>query len=334
MKIRAGQDNTFNSLRKSCKVAAIILAAGKGTRMKSSIPKVLHNLLGRPMLHRVMDVTCDVKCDPTVVITGHGSESVQTALVDYKCISVKQSEQKGTGHAVMCAKAALVDYKGPVLIMCGDSPLVRSETLKELVKRHVEEVNDLSILSAIFENPSGYGRIVRDEESSVAKIVEEKDADEKHKIINEINTGVYAVDSEKLFEFLEDIDTSNSQSEYYLTDIVSIAAKGKYKINAYPLGSQDEGLGVNSRSDLAIVEKIMLKEIRKKFMEHGVTFHMPSTVYIEPEVKICEDVVIGPFCVIKGKSILGKGSIIGPYTLIDNYKVEQNSEIPPMSKLM
>lgn len=315
-------------------VSAVVLAAGKGTRMKSEQPKVLHKVLGRPMLHRVLDIIKDIVTGSLVVVTGHKGDKVADALSTYSCHVVTQEQQLGTGHAVQCAESLLGGEKSHVLILCGDAPLIRRGTLINFIENHIAEKRDLSVLTTVLDEPSGYGRIVRASDSGhVAEIVEEKDADEEVKKIGEINTGIYLVSSDILFNMLNKVKADNAQGEYYLTDIVSVARSHGKCVFADPIATPDESMGINSRSELAAVEGILLKELRNSLMDKGVTLHQPETVYVEPEVTVEPDVTIYPHNVIAGHSFIGKGASIGPFSYIDNYRIEPGTVVPAMSVL-
>jgi bifunctional UDP-N-acetylglucosamine pyrophosphorylase/glucosamine-1-phosphate N-acetyltransferase len=301
--------------------------------MKSALPKVLHTVLGRPMLHRVLDVVMDVGVEMPVVVTGHGGDAVVSSLSGVACRAVTQEKQLGTAHAVRCAEPFLADFRGDVLIVCGDTPLIQRSTLRAFFESHVRHDRALSILSTILDNPVGYGRILRSASGRVTGIVEEKDASEEERQVREINTGIYLVDAGMLFRLLERVKADNAQGEYYLTDIVRLACQDGRRVGAEPVAGPDESLGVNSRRELARAEDIMLSRVRNSLMDNGVTFHMPETVYVEPEVTMGEDVIIHPNVMVTGRSIIGAGVEIGPFSFIDNCQVEPGTVVPAMSLL-
>jgi len=308
----------------------VILAAGKGTRFKSDLPKVLHKILGKPMLWYVVKAAKESGAEEVIVVVGHKKELIEDFLKkefpDVK--TVYQEEQLGTGHAVMCAEKLLKDFKGKVVVLNGDTPLIEPEEIKELANSD----GDLTILTTFLENPTGYGRIVRNG-NEVLKIVEEKDANTEEKKIKEVNTGIYAFDCQKLFNSLKEIDNNNAQKEYYLTDTVKVFKKKGWKVVSVLAKDSTTVIGVNNRFELSKAEKILKDKIIKKFQLSGVTIHNPESAYIEPEVEIGEDTEIFAPVYIKGKTKIGKGCYIGPYTEIrdsilkDSVKIESYSWI-------
>jgi bifunctional UDP-N-acetylglucosamine pyrophosphorylase/glucosamine-1-phosphate N-acetyltransferase len=316
--------------------ASIILAAGKGTRMKSEIPKVMHRLLGKPLIGHVLGLLRNLDIGSKVVVTGHGSDLVRDYLKKTDINLVVQEHQLGTGHATLCAKAALGEFHGNVLIICGDTPLVKESTLAFFMEDHVGSGRIISLLTAHLKDPTGYGRVLRSvsEEALIQGIVEEKDATEAQRRVTEINTGTYAVDSDFLFHALDAVDCDNVQKEYYLTDIVSIAVSEGVSAGAISAATEDEAWGVNSRMDLARAETILLDSIRKSWMEFGVSFELYKSVYIEPEVTLSRDVTIGPHVVLKGKTTVGEGAKLGAFSYLEGVQVPPGSIIPPFSKLI
>ena len=315
-------------------IAAVVLAAGKGTRMKSALPKVLHELLGQPLLGHVINLLGQINISRIIAVIGHGAENVSAYLSPFGIETVVQEEQLGTGHAVACAEAALKGFEGHVLIICGDTPLFLEQTLKLFVKQHLEMPNILSVLSARFVNPFGYGRIVRDAQGAFLGIVEEKDADQKTRQINEVNTGTYLVQASFLFSVLSGLDNDNAQQEYYLTDIVEPAVAQGKRTDAFCLASEEEALGVNSRAQLSQAETIMLGRIRQDLMDAGVTLQNASSVYVEPSVSIENDVLIEPGCVLKGKTHIASGTRIGAHSYLVNAEIKEGGHIPPFSCIM
>ncbi|OPL12977.1 MAG: hypothetical protein AVO38_03235 [delta proteobacterium ML8_D] len=316
--------------------ACIILAAGKGTRMKSEIPKVMHHLLGKPLIEHVLGLLVNMDIDFTIVVTGHGGDYVRDCVTRYNVGLIEQKQQLGTGHAVLCAKAALREFCGNVLIICGDTPLLRESTLASFMKDHAGSKRTLSLLSAHFKDPSGYGRILRSLSGRprIHGIVEEKDATEAQRRITEINTGIYAVNSVFLFDALDSVGCDNVQGEYYLTDIVGLAVSRGVSTGAVITVAEDEALGVNSRMDLVRAETILLDRIRKSWLEFGVTFELCESVYIEPDVVLSRDVTVGPHVILKGSTIVGKGAKLGAFSYLDGAQVSPNTIIPPFSKLI
>lgn len=313
---------------------SIILAAGKGIRMKSEIPKVMHNLLGKPLIGHVLDLLRDLDIGSKVVVVGHGSDLVRDYLKEYDVNLVVQEHQLGTGHAVLCAKAALREFRGNVLIICGDTPLLKESTLASFMEDHASSGRILSLLTAHLKDPGGYGRVLRSvsEGAEIQGIVEEKDATDAQRLLTEINTGIYAVDSDFLFHALDAVGRDNVQGEYYLTDIVSIAVSEGVSAGAVSAAAEDEAWGVNSRMDLAKAETILLDRIRKNWMEFGVSFELYESVYIEPDVMLSRDVIIGPHVVLKGRTTVGEGAKLGAFSYLEGVQVPPGSIIPPFSK--
>ncbi len=291
-------------------IKAIILAAGKGTRMKSQTPKVLHEIFSRPLLYWVLNSLSGME---NIVVGGHGYDQVQEFLAkNSNSKIVKQEKQLGTGHAVMATLNELKNFKGNVLILCGDTPLITSKTIDEFMDYHNKNNSDLTVMSAIFENPYGYGRIVRSDNGGILKIVEERDATNTEKAITEVNAGVYCFNWEKVKKAFTELDNNNAQGEYYLTDVISWAIKNNLKTAVYTVLDNDEIFGINSREQLAYATKVMKERKLKELMEEGVTIVDPVTTNISPETKIEEDTIIFPSTFINGKNIIGKSCKIGP----------------------
>lgn len=307
-------------------ITAVILAAGAGTRMKSKLPKVLHKVCGKMMVEHVIDATEEVQAYKTIVVTGHSAEQVERALEHRNIKFVLQRKQLGTGHAVMQCVDDLPD-EGYILLLCGDTPLITSETLKELVQFHIKGNYQTTVLTAKFQDPTGYGRIIRDEQESVLKIVEDKDANEDEKDIKEINSGMYCCDAKLLKEALLELNNNNKQGEYYITDIVEILNRKGYCIGAYTVSDQTEIMGVNSRIQLADAEAVMRKRILKKWMAAGVTIVDPLNTYIDKDVKIGQDTVIDPGVILKGNTNIGQNCIIGHNCRIKDTEIKAGVEI-------
>lgn len=315
-------------------IAAVVLAAGMGTRMKSRVPKVLHELLGVPLLGHVIMLLDELHLRRMVAVIGHGAEAVSDYLARFAVDTVIQEQQLGTGHAVACARDILGGFHGDILIICGDTPLFLSETLRRFLEQHIAFSNIVSVLSASFPDPAGYGRIVRHgSNSSFSGIVEEKDADEAQREIREVNTGTYLVKADFLFHALSRLDNDNAQGEFYLTDIVSMAVAAGHSVAAYCLASHHEALGVNSRLQLSRAEQIFLDRIRMEHMRQGVTFQNAHTVYVEPSVIMARDVVIQPSVVLKGHTIIGEGADIGAFSYLHDAEIEPGRQVPPFSCL-
>lgn len=288
---------------------AIILAAGKGTRMKSDLPKVMHKVSGITMLEHVFRSVQAIEPSKIVTVIGHKAELVRDVLGD-KSEFVMQTEQLGTGHAVMMAEEELATSKGHTLVIAGDTPLITGESLKNLIDFHVNHKNVATILTADAANPFGYGRIIRNSDDEVTKIVEQKDANDFEQQVKEINTGTYVFDNQSLFEALKDINTNNAQGEYYLTDVIGIFKEAGKKVGAYKLRDFDESLGVNDRVALATAEKVMRHRIARQHMVNGVTVVNPDSAYIDIDVEIGEESVIEPNVTLKGQTKIGKGTLL------------------------
>ena len=297
-------------------IKSIILAAGKGTRMKSDTPKVLHTIFDKPLLGYVIDaVNCTKLIDENFVIVGHQAEEVESYVKsnyeNSKCIL--QTPQLGTGHAVSMALPFMNNYEGEVVILCGDTPLITSETLKEFIEFHKFQNSDLTVMSAFFENPANYGRIIRNTDGSVNSIVEEKDASPEQKAVKEINAGIYCINWGKIKAAFSELNTNNAQGEYYLTDIIKWGNENKLKVSAYTLKNNEEIFGINSKANLAEAYKLLNSRVVKKHLDNGVTIVDPDTTWISPETEIGADTVIYPSCYINGKNKIGSHCKIGPY---------------------
>lgn len=296
-------------------VKAVILAAGKGTRMKSEKPKVLHEIFNKPLVSWVLSACEDAGSLENIVVVGHKGEMVSGFISKNhpKSVCVEQKEQLGTGHAVSMAKNELKDFSGNVLILCGDTPLITSDSLQKFIKFHAENDADVTVMSAIIDNPFGYGRIVRNEKGDVSEIVEQKDCDNAQKAIKEINAGMYCINWQKAKGFFNDLKNDNAQKEYYLTDIIKWGNKEGLKVSGYVLENADETLGINSRGQLAEAFNIMNLRHLNKLMDEGVTIVSPENTQISPETEIGEDTVVFPNTFINGKNKIGKNCKIGPF---------------------
>lgn len=295
---------------------SIILAAGKGTRMKSEQPKVLHTIFDKTLLGYVIEaVNKTGMADENFVIVGHQADKVEDYLKSNydNARTVLQSPQLGTGHAVSMCLPYLEDYSGEVVILCGDTPLITSETIKEFVEYHHNQNSDLTVMSAIFDNPTNYGRIIRNSDESLNSIVEEKDATPEQKTIKEVNAGVYCLNWGKIKAAFSELKSDNAQGEYYLTDIIQWANAQSLKVGAYILKNNDEIFGINSKVHLAEASRILNMRVLNKHLENGVQIVDPATTWISPETEILPDTIIYPSCYISGKNKIGKHCKIGPF---------------------
>ena len=307
-------------------LAAVVLAAGKGTRMKSKLPKVLHSVLGKPMLEYVLDAADVAGCKRKIVVLGFGADEV-TPLIDGRAEVAVQKEQLGTGHAVMMTEELLKDFSGTIMITCGDTPLLDGRDLKALYEHHIETSSLATVFTAVLPDATGYGRIVRGENDNVIKIVEQKDATIKELEIKEINTGIYCIESAVLFDLLRKIDCNNAQGEYYLTDVIAKLVETGGKVSAVAVSDPDTILGINSREQLAEAVKLSRMKTNKHLMDSGVTIIDPDNTYIEANVKIGADTIIYPNTYILGNSAIGQECAIGPNTRFNNVIVGDNCHI-------
>ena len=310
---------------------SVILAAGKGTRMKSETPKVLHTIFDKTLVGYVIDVVNETKyADENFVIVGHQAEKVEEYIKENysNAKTILQSPQLGTGHAVSMVLPYLNDYDGEVIILCGDTPLITSETLKEFVEYHRTNNSDLTVMSAIFDNPANYGRIIRNDSGHVDRIVEEKDASSEQKAIKEINAGIYCLNWKKVKPAFSELKTNNAQGEYYLTDIIKWGNVNGLVVNAYILKNNEEIYGINSKANLAEATKFLNRRIINNHLKNGVTIIDPDTTWISPETEIKADTVIYPSTYIQGKNIIGKNCKIGPFAHIrGGVKIDDNVKI-------
>lgn len=300
----------------------IILAAGKGTRMKSKLPKVLHKVAGKEMLQHVIDAAKSAGSTREVVIIGNGAELVKEKISDVEF--VLQEEQLGTGHAVLCAKKNFSDSEGTLLVLCGDTPLFTGELLKNFANAHENSKAAATVLTAVMPDATGYGRIIREENGEFKKIVEHKDATQDEKKISEVNAGIYCFDVKKLFSALTQVKNENAQGEYYLPDVLTILKNSGEKISAVVAEDYTQTLGINSRVQLAEAEKVLRQRKNISLMESGVTIIDPATTFIDCEVEIGQDTIIYPNTYLEGKTKIGEDCLIGPNTRFTNMKVGDN----------
>ena len=303
------------------KINTIILAAGKGTRMKSTMLKVLHEVAGKPIVAHVIDAVEPLTTKLFMVI-GHQADAIKKKLNNNNIHYVKQTEQLGTGHAVQQVIPHLSDTPSYTLILAGDSPLIEASSLNSLVEAHITSKAKATILSTDMANPTGYGRIIRDKNNTVVGIKEHKDCSSNEKSIKEINSGIYIFETAILTQYIKEITTNNAQKEYYLTDIIHIIKNKNLPINALKIKDSDQVIGVNSRQDLAKTNAAIYKKTNNKHLTNGVTIISPETTFIDTTVTIGEDTIIHPFTIIKGNTHIGKKSIIKPFSLIENETIK------------
>jgi len=306
------------------KLAVVILAAGKGTRMKANLPKVLHEACGRPIINYVLDATCALNPGKTIVVVGHEASKV-TEVLPAGITIVKQDEQLGTGHAVKIALSKVGDCE-EILVLPGDSPLVRESTLRELISARRERQAASSMLVTELENPTGYGRVVRNISGGVARVVEEADATGEERQIKEVNACTYAFLARHLTPAIESLKADNIKGEYYLTDVVQYMVERGLKV--FPVfAPPEEVLGVNDREQLSEVESVLRKRILGVLMRNGVTIKDPESTFIDFGVEVGSNTTIMPFCLIFGETLIGKDCTIGPFTTIRDSKVGDSAVI-------
>jgi len=303
----------------------IILAAGKGTRMKSKLPKVLHKVCGKEMLRHVIDAAKTAGSTREVVIIGSGAELVRQKISDVEF--VVQAEQLGTGHAVLCAKNDFADSTGTLLVVCGDTPLVTGELLKKISDAHENFQAAATVLTAEMPDATGYGRIIREADGTFKKIVEHKDATDAEKNIREVNAGIYCFDVQKLFTALAQVTNDNAQGEYYLPDVLTVLKNSGEKISVVTADDYTQTLGINSRRQLAEAEKILRQRKIFELMDSGVTIIDPATTYIDAEVEVGQDTVIYPNTYLEGKTKIGEDCKIGPNSRLTDMLVGKNVQL-------
>ena len=303
-------------------LSTIILAAGKGTRMKSDLVKVLHPLLGVPMLSYPIDLSLNgINSGKTIVVVGYQGEKIRAHFIDDRLTFVDQGDPIGTGHAVLCTEDHLKGFKGRVLILCGDVPLLKRDTVRRFIDAHKSSGSTITVMTAILEDPAGYGRIVRMDGGLIRRIVEEKDASPPEMAIREVNAGIYCVDSPFLFEALRRVSTDNAQGEYYLTDIVAIANQQGKRAYGFAVEDPTEVMGINTRVDLAKADEILRNELLTQMMLDGVTIVDPKTTYIDKTVRVGRDTTIYPNCSLQGETIIGERCIVEPNSQITDSKI-------------
>jgi len=308
-------------------LGVIILAAGQGTRMKSALPKVLHPLAGRPLFVHGLTTAQRLAPARVTIVIGHGAELVRQSYHGKDISWVIQERQLGTGHAVRCAETLFKDFSGDILILSGDVPLIQENTLRDMVERHRTRKAAATLLTASLDRPTGYGRVMRDATGNITGTVEEKDASDAQKQVCEVNAGIYVASSSFLFDALSTVTNDNQQSEYYLPDIVAIGLSQGQKIETVHVADAREMMGVNTREELAYMEKNLRESINRKWMLAGVTLKDPDTTYIDESVTIGKDTVIGPNTQLRGKTIIGERCRIDGTAFITDVEIDDDVEL-------
>jgi len=313
--------------------AVLILAAGMGTRMKSKVCKVLHSVAGRPMISYVIDAVRLPGSEKIVVVIGHQSEEVKRAVIEERVEFALQNPQLGTAHAVAATRESFKNFNGDILILCGDIPLIRSETLQNFINYYEEQESRITVMTTILQNPKGYGRIIRNPDQTIKRIVEETDANQQEKAVQEINTGIYLVNADLLYTLVERIRPQNAQSEYYLTDILAEAAKEQIPAHAYLMENPIEATGINTRAELAYASQIIWDRKRHDMMLEGVTLLDPASVYIDAQVKIGCDTIVHPCVHITGATEIGEGCVIESGVYVIKSKLGDRVQVLQGSRL-
>ncbi len=305
---------------------ALILAAGKGTRMKSKLPKVLHKVGGVPMVEQVLNTVKAAGTERQVVVVGFGGEAVQTYL-GKQAETVMQEQQLGTGHAVLQAEPLLKDATGTLLVTCGDTPLVREETFRALMQYHAETGAAATVLTAIMPDSFGYGRVIRDAKGQVTKIVEQKDGTLEELAVREVNAGIYCFELPLLWDLLHHVGNNNAQGEYYLTDIIGMLVDAGKTVSAYAAPEYQETLGVNSRLQLAEAERVLRQRKLEQLMTDGVSIIDPGNTYVDTTVTVGRDTVLHPGTILEGTTTIGEDCHVGPYVRMTNVKMGDNDHL-------
>ena len=309
--------------------AVVVLAAGEGTRMKSSRAKVLHEVLGRSLLAHVISSVTPLDAASTVVVVGHGREEVSAHLRDVApgALNVVQAEQRGTGHAVRLALEAMPDATGAMIVVYGDTPLLQTEVLGELLSHHARRDCAVTVLTSQLDDPAGYGRIIRDADGQLTAIVEDREADEMVRAVNEVNSGIYVFDIAALREALQRLTTDNSQGEEYLTDVVALMVNDGRVVDAVRVDDSDDVMGVNDRVQLAAAGAVLQRRINAAWMRAGVTIVDPATTRIGTDVSLEPDVVIQPWTILEGRTSVARGAVVGPGAHLTNCEVASGATV-------
>jgi bifunctional UDP-N-acetylglucosamine pyrophosphorylase / glucosamine-1-phosphate N-acetyltransferase len=310
-------------------LAAVILAAGKGTRMRCKTPKVIQPVAGRPMILYAWELAAKLQASPIVVVVGHQADHIAQVLPTGGWRTVEQTEQLGTGHAMQQTEEILKDFSGDVLVLHADVPLLRAETLQQLVATHRRSGAVATLLTAVMEQPGRLGRVVREKNGHVARIVEALDASETERAIREINTGTYCFQASFLYPALHDLTSNNSKGEYYLTDVIGAACQSELLVQAVQSDDWREAVGVDSKADLARAEALIRHQVLERLMASGVTIIDPQTTYVHPEVQVGCDTVLHPNTYLLGKTVIGEDCEIWPNSVIRDSTLEDRVTIFP-----
>jgi bifunctional UDP-N-acetylglucosamine pyrophosphorylase / glucosamine-1-phosphate N-acetyltransferase len=309
-------------------VVGIILAAGKSTRMITDLPKVLHEVCGRPMLAFVIDACHAAGIEELYIVVGYGKDQVIEQFKEVPNITwVEQTEQKGTGHAVMCCEPFLKHFDGNCVVLCGDGPLIRTETLQELQDKHNQGNSYATLATSVLDDPSGYGRIIRDEYGNLQGIVEQADCTPEQKRVQEVNPSYYCFDWKTLTKALSEIKPDNAKKEYYLTDALSGIIQSGKKAIAITAVPPEDVLSINSRRQLADVSKLMQRRIQEEMMNKGVTIVDPPNTWIDARAQIGKDTIVEPFTYIHGRVKIGRNCRIGPFAYVRDGTVLEDDVI-------
>jgi bifunctional UDP-N-acetylglucosamine pyrophosphorylase/glucosamine-1-phosphate N-acetyltransferase len=310
-------------------LAAVILAAGKGTRMRCKTPKVLQPVASRPMIFYALELATALQASPAVVVVGHQGEQIQKQLPASGWQAVEQTEQLGTGHALRQTEEILKDFPGDVLVLHADVPLLRVETLQRLVETHQHSGAMATLLTAVMEQPGRLGRVIRESGGNVVRIVEALDATEEERAIHEINTGTYCFQASFLYPALQNLTSDNVKGEYYLTDVIGAACRAGLPVHAVQTDDWREAIGIDSKADLARAEAIIRQQVLERLMANGVTIIDPQTTYVHPEVEVGCDTVLHPNTHLLGKTVVGEDCEIWPNTVIRDSTLEDGVTVFP-----
>jgi len=311
----------------------LILAGGLGTRMKSSLPKVMHSIMGKPILEYIFETALSLNPDRIIMLIGNGSQKVQEHFLKSGCSFAFQKNQLGTGDAVKSA-LEFMEKDSSVLILSGDVPLISSSTLNKMFDFHSTSRNIITMLTMKLEDPFGYGRIVKDKTGNVERIVEHKDADEETRKIDEVNAGIYVMNADFLLKYVPTIKNNNIQKEYYLTDLINMAYSKKMSVKTILVDDENEVKGINTRKQLSEIEILMQTRKKKELMLGGVTIESPSTVHIDYDTVISSDVTIEPCVTIRGKTVIESGALIGSHSHIENGLIKSGEKVKPFSVII